>query len=73
MEKIYVQRKVEVWVEDIYHVEDLSEETLEKAINYDLDPDDSDVLWESQIDLGPVEVYDDKRNIIYSNTRLDDE
>ena len=73
MEKIYVQRKVEVWIEDIYHVEDLSEETLEKAINYDLDPDDSDVLWESQIDLGPVEVYDDKRNIIYSNTRLDDE
>ena len=73
MEKIYVQRKVEVWIEDIYHVEDLSEETLEKAINYDLDPDDSDVLWESQIDLGPVEVYDDKRNIIYSNIRLDDE
>ena len=73
MEKIYVQRKVEVWVEDIYHVEDLSEETLEKAINYDLDPDDSDVLWESQIDLGPIEVYDDKRNIIYSNIRLDDE
>jgi len=73
MEKIYVQRKVEVWIEDIYHVEDLSEETLEKAINYDLDPDDSDVLWESQIDLGPIEVYDDKQNIIYSNIRLDDE
>ena len=73
MEKIYVQRKIEVWVEDIYHVEDLSEETLEKAINYDLDYEDCEVLWESQIDLGPVEVYDNKRNIIYSNIRLDDE
>ena len=73
MEKIYVQRKIEVWVEDVYHVEDLSEETLEKAINYDLDYEDCEVLWESQIDLGPVEVYDNKRNIIYSNIRLDDE
>ena len=73
MEKIYVQRKIEVGVEDIYHVEDLSEETLEKAINYDLDYEDCEVLWESQIDLGPVEVCDNKRNIIYSNIRLDDE
>ena len=73
MEKIYIQRKVEVWIEDTYHVEDLSEETLEKAINYDLDYEDCEVLWESQIDLGPVEVYDNKWNIIYSNIRLDDE
>ena len=64
MEKIYVQRKVEVWVEDIYHVEDLSEETLEKAINYDLDPDDSDVLWETQIDLGPIQVFDHNNNLL---------
>ena len=69
MEKIYVQRKIEVWVEDIYHVGDLSEETLEKAINYDLDYEDCEILWESQIDLGPVEVYDNKRNIIYSKIR----
>ena len=64
MEKIYVQRKVEVWVEDIYHVEDLSEETLEKAINYNLDPDDSDVLWETQIDLGPIQVFDHNNNLL---------
>ena len=69
MEKIYVQRKIEVWVEEIYHVEDLSEETLENAINYDLDYEDCEVLWETQIDLGPVEVYDNKRNIIYSKIR----
>lgn len=73
MEEIYVQRKIEVWVEDVYHVEDLFEENLEKAINYDLDYEDCEVLWETQIDLGPVEIYDNKRNIIYNNIRLDNE
>lgn len=67
MEKIYVKRKVEVWIEDIYIVEEINDEIIESAINYDLDPDDSDVLWETQIDLGPVEIYDKNWNKIYSN------
>jgi hypothetical protein len=67
MKKIYVQRKVEVWIEDIYRVEEINDEIIESTINYDLDPDDSDVLWETQIDLGPVEVYDENWNKIYSN------
>lgn len=73
MEKIYVQRKIEVWIEDVYHVEDLSEETLEKAINYDLDYEDCEVLWESQIDLGPVKIFDCNLKKIYSNIDYDDE
>lgn len=64
MEKIYVQRKVEVWVEDIYRVEDLSDETIEAAINYDLNADESDVLWETQIDLGPIQVFDHNNNLL---------
>ena len=72
MEKIYVQRKVEVWIEDIYIVEEINDEILESAINYDLDPDDSDVLWETQVDLGPVEVYDKHRKKIYSNINYDE-
>jgi len=67
MEKFYVQRKVEVWVEDIYRVEEINDETIEAAINYDLDPDDSDVLWETQVDLGPVEIYDENWNLIGKN------
>lgn len=66
MEKICIQRKIEVWVEDFYIVEEINDETIEAAVNYDLDPDDSDVIWETQIDLGPVEVYDEQRNLIYS-------
>jgi len=69
MEKIYVQRKVEVWIEDIYRVDEINDEIIESAIKYDLDPDDSDVLWETQIDTGPVEVFDEHRNIIYSNIK----
>ena len=65
MEKIYVQRKVEVQVEDIYMVEEINDETIEAAINYDIDVEDSDTLWETLIDLGPVEVYDEHHKLIY--------
>lgn len=64
MEKIYIQRKVEVWVEDIYRVEEINDETIEAAINYDLDPDDSEVLWETQIDLGPIQVFDHNNKLL---------
>ena len=64
MHKIYVQRKVEVWVEEIYHVEDLSEETLEKAINNGLDYEESDTLWDTMVELGPVQIYDENWNLI---------
>ena len=64
MEKFYVQRKVEVWIEDIYRVEEINDKTIEAAINYDLDPDDSEVLWETQIDLGPVQVFDHNNNLL---------
>ena len=73
MEKIYIQRKVEVWIEDIYRVEEINDEIIGSAIDYDLDPDDSDVLWDTQIDLGPIEVYDEHRNKIYSNFNIEDE
>ena len=66
MEKIYVQRKVEVWVEDIYRVEEINDETIEAAINYELDVDSSDVLLDTQIDLGPIEVYDRNNNLLKS-------
>ena len=64
MHKIYVQRKVEVWIEDIYHVEDLSEETLEKAINNGLDYEESDTLWSTMEELGSVQIYDENWNLI---------
>lgn len=67
MKTIYVQRKIEVWVQDTYEVEEVNSDTIEAAINYDLDVDEEETLWETQIDLGPVEVYDEHRNIIYIN------
>ena len=66
MQKIYVQRKIEVWV-DSYTVDEITDESIQAAIDYDLDVDNTDVLWESQEDLGLVEVYDQHNEKIYSN------
>ena len=69
MQKIYVQRKIEVWIEDVYKVEEVNDNTIQDAINYDLDVDSSEVLWESQVDLGPVEVFDFNYKKLYSNIK----
>ena len=60
--EIIVQRKVEVWVEDIYEIKDLSQ--VQDAINYDIDCKCSYTLWETLVDLGPVEVYNKNRKLI---------
>ena len=65
--KIYVQRKVEVWVEDTYEVDEINQDSIDNAIDYNLDSIDNEVLWETQEDLGPIEVYDEDLNTIYSN------
>lgn len=67
METIIVQRLVNVWIEELYSVEDLSEESIDKAINYDLDGYETEVLWETQVDVGPVEVYDNSWNLLKMN------
>lgn len=67
MEKLYVQRKIEVWVEDVYEVEKINDTTINDAIEYNLDADEEETLWETQVYLGPIEVYDRNRNKIYSN------
>ena len=72
MKKIYVQRKVEVWVQEIYEVEEINDTTINDAIEYNLDVDEEETLWETQIDLGPVEVYDKHRKKIYSNINYDE-
>ena len=69
MEKIYVQRKVEVWVEDSYTVDEINDDIIHQAINYELPFEDSDTLWETQVELGPIEVYDQHNKKIYSNIK----
>jgi len=69
MPKIYVQRKIEVWVEDSYTVDEITDESIQAAIDYDLDADNTNVLWETQEDLDLVEVYDQHNEKIYSNIK----
>lgn len=63
--KIKVQRKVNIWIEESYDIE--NESQIQDAINYDLDYYDIETLWETQEDLGPVEVFDENWNSIYNN------
>lgn len=73
MKRIYVQRKIEVWVEDTYDVDEINQDSIDNAIDYNLDPINNEVLWETQEDLGPIEVYDEDLNLIYSNSEKEDE
>lgn len=69
MPTIHVQRKVEVWVEDSYTVNEINDDIIQQAINYELPFEDSDTLWETQVELGPIEVYDNHHKMIYSNIK----
>ena len=62
---IEVLRKVNVWVRETYNID--NESQVKDAINEDLFCYDLDTLWETQEDMGPVEVYDDSGNLIYKN------
>ena len=63
--KIKVQRQVNIWIEESYDIE--NESQIQDAINYDLDYYNIETLWETQEDLGPVEVFDENWNSIYNN------
>lgn len=62
--KITIERLVNIWISETFEVEDLSEESLDKCLEYRQDVLDSDVYWDSQEDLGPIEIYDEQRNLI---------
>ena len=66
---IKVQRKVNIWIEESYDIE--NESQIQDAINYDLDHYNIETLWETQEDLGPVEVFDENWNSIYNNYEND--
>ena len=62
--KIRLQRKVEVWVEEVYEVEQLDEITKEMMFNYELEPESIDTLWETQVETGPYEILDKDWKVI---------
>ena len=63
--KIKVQRKVIIWIEESYDIE--NESQIQDAIDYNLDYYNIETLWETQEDLGPIEVFDENWNSIYNN------
>ena len=68
--RVYVQRQVQIWIEEKYDIENDDQETLEDlAENKDLKYEwlDCEVLWESQEDLGKVDILNSDGLVIYSN------
>ena len=66
--KIKVHRYVKLWIIDSYNVEDTDLKTIRDAINYDLDANDCDELWETVEELGPIEVYDENNKLLLKET-----
>ena len=66
MAKLKVQRLIKVWIEDIYNIDEITQETIDAAIEYEIDSDDSDTLWDTMKELGSYEVLDDEGNLIYT-------
>lgn len=62
--KLIIQRRVDVWIEDVYSVDELSEKNIDLALDYEIDPDSTEVLWDSMEELGEVEVYDEEYNLL---------
>ena len=62
--KIKIQRLVEVWVEDTYEVDNLDSDTLQQAVEYNICSEENEVLWDTMVDRGPYEIYDEKYHLI---------
>ena len=73
MAKFKVQRLVKVWIEDVYDVDEITQEAIDAAIEYDIDADDYDTLWDSMEELGSYEVFDNENNLIYTKHPKKDE
>ena len=64
MKKFYVNRLVNIWITDTYIVEEINGETIDKAIDYDIDYNETEALYDTIEELGPVEVYDEDWNLL---------
>ena len=58
--RIILQRKVEIWIEESYDLKDESE--IQNAIDYEISPVTTEVLWETQHDTGDIDIYDEHYN-----------
>ena len=65
--KVRLQRKVKVWIKEVYEIENTNLETFQDLIGYEKECYEVEPLWETQEDLGLVEIYDEDWNVIYSN------
>ena len=59
MEKIKVLRPINVLVKETYLVENIDQETLEAVINYEIEVEDSEVLWDTMEEIGNCQIWNE--------------
>ena len=62
--KFLVQRLVKIWMEDTYEVDEINEDIIDKAIDYEIDSKSSEILLDTLVDEYEVEVYDENFNLL---------
>lgn len=66
--RIIIQRKVEIWIEESYDLKDESE--IQDAIDYEISPITTEVLWETQQDTDSIDIYDEHYNELSKENKI---
>ena len=59
-----IQKPCNVWIEEIYEVDEYNPEVLEKIREFEIDPTYVETLWDTMKETGPFEVFDNNYNLI---------
>ena len=62
--RVRLQRKVEVWIEETYDVEEVTPEVIQDLVDYNKECYSVEPLWETQEDVGPIEIYNENWDLI---------
>ena len=66
--RIIIQRKMESWIEESYDLKDESE--IQDAINYEISPITTEVLWETQQDTDNIDIYNEHYNELSKENKI---
>ena len=57
--RLIIDRRFEGWHREYYEVDRIDDETIQKALDYDIEPDGDELLYGSFEDTGDYEVLDE--------------
>ena len=66
MRRIKVYRQITGTLQEWYEVDEITPEIIEAIANEELQPVDSDLMWDTVESDGEYEIFDDMRNLLKS-------